>query len=428
MGDTGASTIANYISQYCTTTGNPITYSAVTIGSTYTGDGGITTSNYDVVMLWTNGGQVGTTTMANALSSYASSGGNIVSGVFLWNLAPSGYNFTGTTAFNSTGTQTNPPGTYTVVSATSITTGIGTPLPSSFSNGSPTLVSGAVQLATYTDGANMLAVNTVGNSRRVSINAFPGNIGSNSSPICKIFGNAILYAGGKLDPLPTPTPTQTTTQTVTPTKTTTPTPTNTPNLQGFNYTNFSTTAGTTSVGSTTLTSNILYLTTANTSLVGNVYRTSAIQYNRNFSAQWEFIIGGGTGADGYCVQWTTTNNSTGLAGGGVSRIDNSSTINALSFTTYPSVQNLTWWKNNVSQGQQAGPISWRQTAYYWLDYVHATSTASLYISTTATKPGSPSFTYTGFTFDSTNYYMGFGAGTGGSTDNHELVNWKLTFT
>jgi len=24
--------------------------------------------------------------------------------------------------------------------------------------------------------------------------------------------------------------------------------------------------------------------------------------------------------------------------------------------------------------------------------------------------------------------MGFGAATGGSNDNHELVNWKLTFT
>ena len=182
------------------------------------------------------------------------------------------------------------------------------------------------------------------------------------------------------------------------------------------------------MGNVSLTSNILYLTTATTAQVGNVYRTSAIQYNRNFSAQWEVIIGGGTGADGYCVQWTTTNNSTGLSGGGVSRIDTSSTINALSFTTYPGVQNLTWYKSNVSQGTQTGPISWRQTAYYWLDYVHATSTASLYISTTSTKPGSPSFTYTGFTFDSTSYYMGFGAGTGGSTDNHELVNWKLTFT
>jgi hypothetical protein len=225
----------------------------------------------------------------------------------------------------------------------------------------------------------------------------------------------------------TPTGTPTPTVTETPTETPTPTPTNTPNLQGFDYTNFASTADTVSVGSTTLSSNILYLTTNTNGQSGNVYRTSAIQYNRNFSAQWEFIIGGGTGADGYCVQWTTTNNSTGLAGGGVSRIDSLSTINALSFTTFGN-NDVTWWESSVSQGSQSYGTSWRQTLYYWLDYNHATSTANLYISTTSTKPGSSQFTYTGFTFDSTSYYMGFGAATGGSNDNHELVNWKLTFT
>ena len=66
--------------------------------------------------------------------------------------------------------------------------------------------------------------------------------------------------------------------------------------------------------------------------------------------------------------------------------------------------------------------------YYWLDYNHAASTGSLYISTTSTKPGSPSFTYNSFTFDTGSYYMGFGAATGGANDNQELVNWKLTFT
>lgn len=217
-----------------------------------------------------------------------------------------------------------------------------------------------------------------------------------------------------------PTPTTTATQT--------PTPTNTPNLQGFNYTNFASTAGLTALGSAAVTSNIYYLTTAAATLVGNVYRTTAIQYNRNFSAQWQFFIGGGTGADGYCVQWTTTNNTTGGGGATVGLIQTSTTINALAFTTYPGVQNLTWYKNNVSQGTQTGPVSWRQTVYYWLDYSHAASTARLYISTTSTKPGSPSFTYSSFTFDTGSYYMGFGAATGGANDNQELVNWKLTFT
>lgn len=229
----------------------------------------------------------------------------------------------------------------------------------------------------------------------------------------------------------TPTTTHTTTPTPTATVTRTPTltPTNTPNLQGFNYTNFASTVGLTAVGNAAVTSNIYYLTTAGTGQSGNIYRTTAIQYNRNFSTQWEFIIGGGTGADGYCVQWTTTNNSTGSAGGGVSRITTSSTINALSFTTFGAGANqITWFKSNVAQPAQTYGSGFRQTLYYWLDYNHTASTSSLYISTTNTKPGSPSFTFSSFTFDTGSYYMGFGAATGGSTDNHELVNWKLTFT
>jgi hypothetical protein len=218
LGDAQVNTYATYISQYCTATGNSITYSAVTIGTTYTGDGGITKANYDVVLIYTNSGQVGTTTMANALTTFVGQGGSIVSSTFLWNLYPSGYSFTGTTAFNGPSAQSSSVGNFTVVTPSSITNGIGTALPAAFSNGSPTLVSGAVQLATFTDGANCLALKTVGSATNISINAWPGSINSNSSTICKMFGNSILYAGGKLSPLPSPTPTTTPTTTPTPTR------------------------------------------------------------------------------------------------------------------------------------------------------------------------------------------------------------------
>jgi hypothetical protein len=197
LGDSQVSTVGGFISSYLTTTGNPITYSAVTMGTTYTGSGNITKANYDVVMIYTNSGQIGTTTMANALTTFVGQGGSIVSGTFLWNLYPSGYNFTGTTTFN-TNAQTNPSGTYTVVSATTITNGIGSPLPNIFSNGSVPIVSGSVELAKYTDNTPLLYTRNVGSAKLVSINAFPANITSNSSPICKIFGNAILYAGGRI--------------------------------------------------------------------------------------------------------------------------------------------------------------------------------------------------------------------------------------
>jgi hypothetical protein len=227
-------------------------------------------------------------------------------------------------------------------------------------------------------------------------------------------------------PTPTNTQTQTGTPNVTSTPTTTQTPTNTPNLQGFSYSDFASTGGTVSVGNVSLSSNILYLTTATGGQVGNVYRTTAIQYNRNFSTQWSTFIGGGTGADGYCVQWTPTNNTNGPTGGGVGLI--TTAINAITFLTF-TYNNYTWYKNNVSQGATSVSAGfWRQTLYFWGDYNHSAQTFALYFSTTNTKPGSPNQTFNSFSFDSGSYYMGFGAGTGGSTDNHELLSWSLTFT
>ncbi len=230
----------------------------------------------------------------------------------------------------------------------------------------------------------------------------------------------------------TPTPSITASQTVTPTvtqtptKTTTPTPTNTPNLQGFSYANFASTTGTVAVGNATVTSNIYYLTTATGGQVGNVYRTTAIQYNRNFSTTWSTFIGGGTGADGYCIQWTPTNNTNGPTGGGVGLL--STAVNAVTFLTFTN-NNYTWYKNNVSQGATSVTSGfWRQTLYFWGDYNNSAQTFALYWSTTNSKPGSPNKTFTSFSFDTGSYYMGFGAGTGGSTDNQELLSWSLTFT
>ena len=229
-----------------------------------------------------------------------------------------------------------------------------------------------------------------------------------------------------LTPTKTVTPSITPTISITPTKTLTPTPTNTPNLQGFSYSNFASTTGLVGVGNTSVSSNIYFLTTTANGQVGNVYRTTAIQYNRNFSAQWSTFIGGGTGADGYCVQWTTTNNTNGPTGGGVGLITNA--INAITFLTYIN-NNYTWYSNNVSQGATSVSAGlWRQTLYFWGDYNHSAQTFALYYSTTNSKPGSPNKTFTSFSFDTGSYYMGFGAGTGGSTDNHELLSWSLTFT
>ena len=198
------------------------------------------------------------------------------------------------------------------------------------------------------------------------------------------------------------------------------------NVQGFSYSNFASTVGLTAVGNASVVSNIYYLTTAGNGQTGNVYRTTAIQYNRNFSTQWSTFIGGGTSADGYCIQWTPTNNTNGGGGGGVGYL--STAINAITFLTYIN-NNFTWYKNNVSQGATSVTSGfWRQTLYFWGDYNHSAQTFALYWNTTNTKPVSPNKTFTSFLFDTGSYYMGFGAATGGANDNHQLINWSLTFT
>jgi hypothetical protein len=194
----------------------------------------------------------------------------------------------------------------------------------------------------------------------------------------------------------------------------------------FNYTNFASTTGLVQVGASSVISNLMYLTQATNGVVGNVYRTTAIPYNRNFSFEWNFECSGGSSppADGFCVQWTTTNNTNGSAGGGVGYV--TTAANALTFLTYTN-NNFTWYKNNVAQVTQTGQNFYRNL-FYWADYNHATSTMLIYFNTTNSKPALPNFTLTGFSFDTTSYYIGLGAATGGANENHILRSMKLTFT
>jgi len=199
-----------------------------------------------------------------------------------------------------------------------------------------------------------------------------------------------------------------------------------PPIVEFDYPNFSSTSGLSLVSTEGVISNALYLTTATNGEVGNVYRSTAIRYNRNFSFQWNFECSGGTDppADGFCLQWTTTNNTNGAAGGSVGYVNTA--INAFLFKTFNN-NSFTWYKNNEVQTTQTGQDFYRNL-FYWADYDYTASTMNIYFSTTSTKPASANFTLTSFTFDSTNYYIGLGAATGGANENHILHSMKLTFT
>jgi len=89
-----------------------------------------------------------------------------------------------------------------------------------------------------------------------------------------------------------------------------------------------------------------------------------------------------------------------------------------------------YWANaNVNKtSKTSSSISFRQNVHYWLSYNHWSQTMDIYYSTSNTKPSSPSHTYTSFVFNSTYYYFGLGAATGGSTDNHIIKSMNLIFT
>jgi hypothetical protein len=201
-----------------------------------------------------------------------------------------------------------------------------------------------------------------------------------------------------------------------------------PAFYEFNYTDFSDTTGLSLVHIIGVTNSMIYLTDTTAGWAANVYRTDAVRFDRNFSFNWVFECGGGgnPGADGFCVQWTTTNNTYGLQGGNVGLISNTSTINAFLFQTFTN-NRIVWFHNNGEQGNQGLLLSIAQNVYYWMDYNYSTSTLYISYATTNTKPVSPQHTFTGVTFDSGNYYIGFGAATGGSVENHILKSMNLTF-
>jgi hypothetical protein len=96
------------------------------------------------------------------------------------------------------------------------------------------------------------------------------------------------------------------------------------------------------------------------------------------------------------------------------------------FLTY-IINQFDWYKNNVVQ-TTVGSQNFYRNLFFWADYNHAASTMNIYFNTIYSKPASANFSLTSFSFDSANYFIGFGAATGGANENHILRSMKLTFT
>jgi hypothetical protein len=198
LGDSSASTVGTNISSQLTTLGySGFTISAITMGTTYSASG-LTPSDYNCILYYTNSSQTGSNALPNNLLTYRNLGGNIVTGVFTWNLRPTGWSDANVTNFvgaNQTSNNTN----INVLINHPIFSGVSSAITNNtsyFVNDILSTQSGSTTLANLSsNGRPFLAIRTVGSSRLVSVNTFPVGI-STFTNMRRLFTNSVLWAVG----------------------------------------------------------------------------------------------------------------------------------------------------------------------------------------------------------------------------------------
>lgn len=202
----------------------------------------------------------------------------------------------------------------------------------------------------------------------------------------------------------------------------------------FNYPNFSSSTGIYLYGfdngpaplTPYIADNKVFLTEVEGGTGHAVYNVPTL-FNRNFSLQCNLNAYGGSGADGFCIQWGNDTVDNGGGGGDVGY--KTSSINAIKIQTYISYSNqINVYHNNSGIATVYASFSLRDNIYYWFDYNHNLSQMDMYYSITTPKPGSPQHTFTGFSFDANTYLFEISASTGGATDNHVINSMRLDWT
>jgi hypothetical protein len=199
IGDSNIASIVTALNNAKTALGYPgttITYTQSPIVAGYTG-ANLTTANFDVLLLYMNGGLSVNASLGANINAFIAAGGRAVYGVFLWNITISGLTYTNT-PFVYRGAQSSEVATMTVTVTSPITTGITTTLSngvSTFNQPSIVAQSDATVIATAPSGNPLVATQV--NPRRVGINMFPGVLSSYTNA-SRLFVQAIMWAGGAL--------------------------------------------------------------------------------------------------------------------------------------------------------------------------------------------------------------------------------------
>jgi hypothetical protein len=155
-----------------------ITYTTKNIvgaDSGYTGSD-LTTLNYDVVMLYMNGGSPPSSSLGTAINNFVTAGGHLVIGVFAWSITMPGLDYANYSVFNNNGFQTYAGSAVTHVSSHPIFNKInpaGVTLTSNANSGM-TLTSGTTAIATLSSpSTSFIGVRQIGSARSVGVNVFP---------------------------------------------------------------------------------------------------------------------------------------------------------------------------------------------------------------------------------------------------------------
>lgn len=199
LGDGNAPTVAsNILSQFTTLGYSGFTASGVTMGTTYTGSG-LTPSNYNCIIYYTNSSQTGANALTTNLLNYVSLGGHLITAVFTWNLRPTNWVYSGLTNFVGTVNQTSNATNITILQSHSIFNGVSSAITNNatyFVNDIVSTQPGSTTLANLASNSRpFLAIRTVGSSKLVSINTFPPGMTTYAN-MKRLFANSVLWSTG----------------------------------------------------------------------------------------------------------------------------------------------------------------------------------------------------------------------------------------
>lgn len=200
IGDTSVNSVQQYLSSGLTSQGvTNYTISGVTASTTYSGTTTLS-SNYDAILYYTNSTQYGSTGLTGNLTTFVNNGGGLVTGVFMWNLRPSNFNYQ-LTAFSGSVNQSSATQTWTGNTLHPILSGVSSAITNSsyFINVLVDNSAGSTTIARIVpSNTPYVGVNSTTYTGRIaSINTFPVGMSSNTN-MRVLFARAVMWAANRI--------------------------------------------------------------------------------------------------------------------------------------------------------------------------------------------------------------------------------------